>query len=87
MVAHVLKPPDETSSHLRAVTRIEVGRAQVVVVHVVSEDVVDGRQPGGGHGADRLFGAATRSDSVELRAQVAVFAADRCPGALDEQRL
>jgi hypothetical protein len=54
-------------------TSIEVIAAEVLVHRAVFEHVVDRSKDGGRDGHDRLFGATTGFDAVELGPQITVF--------------
>lgn len=87
MVAHVLNAPDETAAESVAVNRVEVVPSQIVVPHVVPEDVVNGREHRGGDRSDGLLAASPGLDAVQLGTQVGILALDRRPCALNEQGL
>ena len=63
-------------------TSIEVIAAEVLVHRAVFEHVVDRSKDRGRDGHDRLFGATTGFDAVELGLQITVFLFYRRPGAL-----
>jgi hypothetical protein len=54
-------------------TSIEVIAAEVLVHRAVFEHVVDGSKDRGRNGHDRLFGATTGFDAVELALQITFF--------------
>src|SRR5580693_5781732 len=63
-------------------TSIEVIAAEVLVHRAVFEHVVDSSKDRGRDGHDRLCGATTGFDAVELGLQITVFLFYRRPGAL-----
>src|ERR1700692_325552 len=63
-------------------TSIEVIAAEVLVHRAVFENVVDGSKDRGRDGHNRLLGATTGFDAVELGLQITVFLFYRRPGAL-----
>src|SRR5215211_3096940 len=73
------------------VRRLLLGRAPVEVVGpevapegAVAQHVPDGREHGGGDGADGLLGAAALAQPLELRPEIAVLLAAGGPGALHQ---
>src|ERR1700726_1373934 len=66
-------------------TSIEVIAAEVLVHRAVFEHVVDGSKDRGRDGHDRLLGATTGFDAVELGLQITVFLFYRRPGALHQR--
>ena len=71
---------------LGGVHPVEVVGSEIVEVHAVAEHVVGDNEDAVDHGDPGSFRAATLADTSELRAQVTLAGAGRCPCGLEERR-
>src|SRR5687768_12679472 len=65
-VAEVLKSPEETLGLRLLGSAVEVIGSEIGVEGTILEHVVDGGEEGGGNGTDRLLGAASSAQALEL---------------------
>ena len=85
--AKVRQALEQTFCLLLFRTAVEVVRAEVVIAGAILEHVEDGGEDGSSDGADRLLGAASSTQPVELRLHITGLFPAGGPSALYERRL
>ena len=71
-----------TSLSFVSVGALEVGRTEIFVIDVITNNEISGSEHGSGDGDTRLVGSPAALDTAKLGRQITSFAADGCPGRL-----